>query len=163
MRIKNNIKGDTIIEVLVCLAVLGFAMTVAYSISTRNLQVIRQSQERAEALKIAEGQIETLKSLQQSNPTSFRNIANRNTVICVRASGSVDFSVGNVFNASNLAGDTFNYPNDCKQGLYNIAIVPPNSTTSPAGGVFKIYVRWNKFGGGVNEQLSMEYILYENN
>lgn len=54
-------RGDTIIEVMIALAVLGSIIAGGYAIATKSLNGVRVAQERSEALKIAEGQIETLK------------------------------------------------------------------------------------------------------
>lgn len=172
---KNN-KGDTIIEVLVCLAILGFVMTLAYTISSRSLQTIRRAQERVEALKIAEGQIELLKDLQKNNNYEFIRISDRTTgpnnddPFCINPStGAVtEFNVPpDTWNAD-LSIDNLGYPAGCKDlsatgtgtGFYNIAVVPPESAD---GGPFKVYVRWLRAGGGVNDQVTMEYRLYATN
>ena len=172
MRLKSKSGGDTIIEVLLCLAILGFVMTIAYTISSRSLQNIRRAQERIEALKMAEGQIELLKNMQKSsNPTDvslFQNLAGRQTdnPFCIDVSNSS----GILFNTPitdqweiELSEDKLNYPDQCEdQGpgnLYNIAITPPHDSN---GGAFKIHVRWPRYGGGINDQVTMEYKLYAN-
>lgn len=58
----NNSFGDTIIEVMLALAVLGAIIGGGYSVATRSLNGVRVSQERSEATQIAEGQIEALKA-----------------------------------------------------------------------------------------------------
>lgn len=59
--IKLNQSGDTIIEVLLSIAILSMVLSVAYSLSNRSAQTTRQAQERAEALKLTEGQMERLR------------------------------------------------------------------------------------------------------
>lgn len=54
--------GDTIVEVLIAMAVLSMVLGGAYVASNRSLAVSQQNQERAEALKLVEGQMEQLKS-----------------------------------------------------------------------------------------------------
>lgn len=61
MFLRQNCRGDTIIEVILALAVLGGVIVGGYSIATRSLRGVQASNERNEALKIAEGQIENLK------------------------------------------------------------------------------------------------------
>ncbi len=53
--------GDTIVEVLIAVAVVSLILTGAYAIANRSLINIRQSQERTEALNIATQQVERLK------------------------------------------------------------------------------------------------------
>ena len=168
MRLKKQNKGDTIVEVLICLAILGFIMTLAYSVSTRSLQNIRRAQERIEALKIAEGQLELLKTIQKNSSGNFTGIAAyvADTPFCITTTGSNPSPV--TFNAPIDAWDPeisnvteFKYPAGCKDlgpgGLYNVAIVSPNNSD---GGTFTVYVRWFKLGGGTAEQLTLEYVLY---
>jgi Tfp pilus assembly protein PilV len=59
--IKNN-KGDTIVEVLISIAIMSLVLTISYALSNRNSQYIQQSQERGEAQKISEEQLELLRS-----------------------------------------------------------------------------------------------------
>lgn len=65
--------GDTIIEVMVCMAIAGAAISAAYSISNRSLNRVRQSQERTEALKLAEQQAERLKALLAQDTTKYKS------------------------------------------------------------------------------------------
>ncbi len=58
---KFNQLGDTLIEVLFAMAIAGLIITTAYTDSNRALMTARFSQEHAEALKLAESQIEKLK------------------------------------------------------------------------------------------------------
>ncbi|HEX5456625.1 MAG TPA: hypothetical protein VFW77_04675 [Candidatus Saccharimonadales bacterium] len=61
-RIIKNKKGDTIVEVLIGIAVLGLVLSISYSLANRNTQYIQQSQERGEAQKISEAQLELLRN-----------------------------------------------------------------------------------------------------
>ncbi len=62
MRIKYSQAGDTIIEVLIALAVLGAIIGGGYAIATRSLNGVQIANERSEATKLAEGQLEAMKS-----------------------------------------------------------------------------------------------------
>ena len=55
--------GDTIVEVLIAIAVVSAVLGGAFVSANRSLNMSRQSQERGEALKLAEGQVERVKSL----------------------------------------------------------------------------------------------------
>lgn len=48
---------------MIALAIIGLVIAVSYSTANRALQVGRRAQERTEALKEAESQIETLKAI----------------------------------------------------------------------------------------------------
>lgn len=54
-------RGDTIVEVMLAMAVIGMVLGVAYGIANRSVTIGRSAQERSEALKIAESQLELIK------------------------------------------------------------------------------------------------------
>lgn len=170
---KLNAKGDTLIEVLVCLAILGFVMTLAYSIVSRAQQTIRNSQERVEALKIAEGQLEQLKSLFKGNPNPDALFPNGNPdLICVDqgSSGPVIVGFSGQMSSSYASDNDINsdaentYPNECKNlpdpnGLYRVSITRPAGNNTD--GLYIVRVRWNRLGSGVVDQVKLEYRLYK--
>jgi prepilin-type N-terminal cleavage/methylation domain-containing protein len=59
---KLKQRGDTMIEVLLAMAVVGLSLGIAYGIANRAIATGRNAQERTEATKLAESQIEVLKS-----------------------------------------------------------------------------------------------------
>lgn len=66
MRIKivtkcNSNRGDTIVEVLLVVTIVGLMLGSAFAILSRNITIQRTSQERATAYLLAQGQIETLR------------------------------------------------------------------------------------------------------
>jgi prepilin-type N-terminal cleavage/methylation domain-containing protein len=181
MFIRNyDQRGDTIIEVLVCLVILGSVMGVTYKIAVRAQQSIRNAQERVEALKLAEGQLEQLKALKTSNNSNFADYAARtittpqfcfdknspNSPLPVDknnpfATPSNDWNV-------DVSLDKFSsYPPGCRDvdpsggtsGLYNVSITPPGNAT---GGVFIVRIRWDRLGGGERQEVKVEYKLYAN-
>lgn len=56
-------RGDTIVEVMVVLAVLGLALSISYATASRSLKNTRQAQENSEASSLAQSQIEALRSM----------------------------------------------------------------------------------------------------
>ncbi len=167
MRIKKtNNRGDTIIEVLICLAILGFIMSITYSIVSRAQKTIRSSQERVEALKLAEGQLERLKGSQRDSTLGSLASKPSSSPFCYGTDGSVTgFSVPNPNNwSADINSDQLStYPPGCKgQGsgnLYNVSIVAPNNAQ---GGLFTVRVRWERLGGGQLEEVKLEYKIYAN-
>ena len=53
-----NSRGDTIVEVMIALSLLAFALTTSYSTVTRSLQTARNAQEHSEALQFLNSQVE---------------------------------------------------------------------------------------------------------
>lgn len=75
VRESENQRGDTIVEVLISISILSLILTISYALSNRNTAYIRQSQERGEAQKISERQLELLRGyLTSETPwqSSFR-------------------------------------------------------------------------------------------
>lgn len=54
-------RGDTIVEVLIAILVMSVILTGAFVSARRSQAGIRQSQERVEALKVAEAQLERIR------------------------------------------------------------------------------------------------------
>src|SRR5438309_3169170 len=69
-RFKLNSAGDTIIEVLLALAVLASVLGGAYVSSNRSLSGARDAQERGEALKLVEEQLERLRAVVKTLPNN---------------------------------------------------------------------------------------------
>ncbi|MBA3757879.1 hypothetical protein H0X09_03370 [Candidatus Saccharibacteria bacterium] len=69
---RNRNRGDTLVEVLLSIAIVGLAIASSYALATRALRQAITASERTEALKIAEGQVESLKFRQlNSSPTNW--------------------------------------------------------------------------------------------
>lgn len=62
MKLFKNQRGDTIVEVMIVVAVLSLILTVSFVTVNRSTQGNRQAQEHSEASKYAESQIELLKT-----------------------------------------------------------------------------------------------------
>lgn len=190
MRIRQlDIKGDTIVEVMLALSVLGAVIVGGYSIATRSLNGVRVSQERGEALKIAEGQIETVRrkvtgttdilslAVDTSNPSSpalenpwlpiyALNSGFGNDIgFCVTEAGEskkIDFPDSDMKNLQS-------YPPECRQGvndIYHIYIDTEGTPQSPANFNldYKVYVHWQKAGGRELETLNLQNrftVLYQ--
>lgn len=58
---RSNQRGDTIMEVLISVAVLSLVLTSSFALANRSTQGNRQAAERSEALKIAQAEMEKLK------------------------------------------------------------------------------------------------------
>ncbi len=65
-----NNAGDTIIEVLIAIAVVSLLISGAYVLSNRSSKGIRMSQEHGEALKYAEAQLEQTKAAIENSGAS---------------------------------------------------------------------------------------------
>lgn len=135
--IKINQRGDTIIEVLIAVAVIGFILSASYAVANRSTQGVRKAQERSEALKFSEAQLEKLKlHLGRGNtwPTDG---------VCILPDQSVSKDVA-----------------QCRTGAGNryamsIDEISPN--------LYNLTTTWEKIGGGTTDVLAMFYRIHDKN
>lgn len=142
MRKLNN-SGDTIVEVLICLAIMSAVIGGAYSVASRSLSGIRQAQERAEATKYAETQLERIRYGMYSQVPK-QNFPSGGTSFCVTDT----LTISTFSNPTNLSG----YPANCQRGLYRFEV-----QFDPAQqNLFTITVRWDGLTGN-QQQLQLFY------
>ncbi len=109
----NNL-GDTIIEVLISIAILSVIIVGAYAAANRSTLVLRDTEERTTALTLAQNQVESLIGWFQTNTSNSTN----------------QIPSGQVFCFSN--GLTINKPqSNCYVASDNTASAPSAKLTSP--------------------------------
>ena len=137
-RLIFNQSGDTIVEVLLAIAIVSAVLGAAYVSVDRSLRGSRQAQERGEAMKLLEGQVERLKELSAVPGSGI-----------FTAVGS--FCIDNssvVVNATNAA---------CRQGTenrYRLSI-------ERNGNLFTTHAVWDKAGGGGQDRVQFRYRIYQ--
>lgn len=157
---KLNKKGDTIVEVLIAVVIVGLTISIAYAIATRSLRAAQQSQERSEAVKLAEGQVEAMKSIASKKSTENRIFGNGINNFCVKDDLTrSDFTPVPALDQDDLTG----YPNECvfgPDGRYHVAI--SRSSLGGAGGryQFSVTVRWFRLGSSQKDEVKIEYRLH---
>lgn len=62
-QLHHNQPGDTIVEVMIVLAVLGLAIGISYATANRSLLNARQAQENSQATTAAQAQVEQIVSI----------------------------------------------------------------------------------------------------
>lgn len=126
---KLTERGDTIVEVLISIAVVSLILGGAYVTTNRSLQASRAAQERTNASKIAEGQIEAIKDLSNSNPGQ---IYGSSTQFCVNLANSTTVATSNVAcKVDSNANPTTTQP------VYNITVNRQGTDT------FTVEVKWD--------------------
>jgi Tfp pilus assembly protein PilV len=86
MRLRVHYEaGDTIVEVLVAIVIVATILGGAYVTASHSLLNVRESQERGEALNLAEGQVEALRWLAMSvnTATSGNTVFNDPNLFCI--------------------------------------------------------------------------------
>lgn len=146
MSLRNNC-GDTLVEVLVCIAIVSVILAGAFVVSSHSRQGVENSQEHAVALKLLESQLEQLRNLAPTQSNVFT--ANG---YCIVGGGIV--TGGACIVGSNGATITGN-----QQPAYTLNI---QHTPTTDGATFVAKVTWDQITGGqAAEQLS--YRIYNDN
>jgi type II secretory pathway pseudopilin PulG len=140
----DNYRGDTIIEVIVVLAVLGLAVSISYATANRSLLDARQSQETSQAAELVQSQLEVLRTLSAAgNP---QNIYQPGLPYCMAASVIYRWS-----NANTPDPNCTNINN-----LYTVSIQAP----PPIGGTFTITASWDDVEGQGTDTSMLTYKIY---
>ncbi len=150
---KRTQAGDTIVAVLMAVTVISISLAASFASANRAYQTGRAAQERFEALKLAESQIELLKNY-------YKNPA-RKTVYDAMTSAT-DFCI----DGSQVPGAEVKPTSDplCQNtngtggaGYYSVVVKPQ----SGGSGIFEAHVEWERFGSnkGIPETLSLFYRL----
>lgn len=134
---RKSQRGDTIIEVLLAIAVVSSVLGISYSIMNRNILTLRSNQERTEAAKIAQAQLETLKYTWNTNPAAIGAGG-----FCF--SGGAHRPLGGTAPTASISDDIYtNYSAaGCRfNNLYHAGIRRTATDT------YTVYVRWDQVGG----------------
>ena len=157
--------GDTIVEVIIVLAVLGLAIGISYATANRSLQATRQAAENSQATEILQGQIETLRSFAAKPSTDPNYIFQSSRAFCISSAGSI-VTTGTISNTDVAAGTTTDYTkypnyattNDCYQNnLYHIIIGYDNASTE----TFTARATWDSVAGQGQDTVTLVYRLHK--
>jgi prepilin-type N-terminal cleavage/methylation domain-containing protein len=118
---RMNQRGDTLVEVLIAMAIISLVLVGAYVTSTRNAAALQNSQEREQAQRLVEGQVEML-----------------------RAKGGIVAS-GDCFNAGTETATCNNFTATNSGATYTLSIVGPVGITSPTG-TYTVSAIWTSMG-----------------
>lgn len=155
--------GDTIVEVLIALAIIGLVIAGAYATADSSTRIVRQAQERSDAVKVAESQLETIRSVNADAGSSSKRD---------KMFSGTDFCFSEVSNDIHQYSPGYSLPahedsdgpevdgmlEDCKWNNHYYAHITYEST--PDRSRFILTVRWARLGGGVDEVV-MPYGIYE--
>jgi type II secretory pathway pseudopilin PulG len=171
---KRNTRGDTLVEVMLSIAIVSLAVTVAYSLASRSLQTGVLATERTQANKMVESQVEALKYRQRESlpgvwDANFKDI--NNFCLDVNAVGQLDFS-GNlrtnwkpVFNSGSadtlsLNGTGPGYDPICTDTTHKYFVnITTKSNNNGTGTVYLATVRWESVQSSTPNQSTVYYKL----
>lgn len=170
MGLRNRQRGDTILEVMICVAVVGLLLSAAFALSNRNTTAEMMAQERSVGVKIAESQLELLKSYADRHV-----LPDRNMFFCMNSDPASPTGVRPV----ELTGDASpkpdkevdietEYPGACRQQessfAYEFAIWSPNNSGQIGGTPnipYAVTVRWDAANAGERQEVKIFYNLYD--
>jgi type II secretory pathway pseudopilin PulG len=132
---KLNNRGDTIVEVLICMALVSLVLGSAYVTVNHNLRDIRSAQERGEVLELVRGQFEQLRDWSATDTNVVTSMATR---FCMVNGAPVGLPPATFCNG---------------MGIYKVSITRSANT-------FTAIATWDKVGGGT-ENLTMSYGVYQ--
>lgn len=156
MRLNNPIRkrgsaGDTIVEVMFALVILSSVIGVAFGAATRSLRQNQAAQERVEALKLIERQVEFMRLYRQANPNAGAYpawIPSNLNGSCFNSAGSVVTDVGNCLVNADGSPST--------NGRYTIKIIFPTAGPSNASqGKINYNITWQPSGTNRKDQINL--------
>lgn len=175
-----NSAGDTIIEVLVVLAVLGLAISISYATASRSLLAARGAQENSEATQLVQAQIEYLRNYAKNPPGDAHDIFLKSPPFATDQLFCIDPFNGDVVAPATFHGssiyDTSIYPvtdssanlsdNKCFQGnpvnRYYIAIRHDNTPDAFGNPVdnFTVTAVWDDVQGQGKDTVTIVYRVH---
>ena len=140
-------RGDTIVEVLISIAVISLVLGGAYVTTQRSLLASRDAQERGNALKLTEGQLEQLKNIASSS--------NASTLFGSGTTGTFCVVGGSIVSASNAgcAVDSAGQPTG-KEPVYHLS-------ATRSGNTFTVVNTWASLINSTNDNVQLAYRLYQ--
>lgn len=160
--------GDTIVEVIIVLAVLGLAISISYATANRSLQATRQAEENSQATELLQGQIEVLRSYAANLSTGPNYIYQSPNAFCINTAGNI-VSAPLISNTDVTAGNTKDYTkypnygggfgaNECYQSkLYHIIIGYDSAQTD----TFTARATWDDVTGQGQDTVTLVYRLHQ--
>lgn len=96
MRILRNQRGETIVEVLIAIAVIASILGTSYAIVNRNSSSYQQANERTQAVKLAEQQLELVRNLTSTE----RKAVKVSDTFCIKVT-TIEYDESNCMYESN--------------------------------------------------------------
>jgi prepilin-type N-terminal cleavage/methylation domain-containing protein len=147
-------RGDTIVEVLVVLAVLGLAIGISFATANRSLLATRAAQENSQATSYLQSQVEELRYLAPAS--SGQNIFQNGKFFCIDiATNTVITGFTGAFTQASLTNYA-NYPANCVQSFYHYSIA-----YSPTDDTFTLRAYWDDVQGQGQDTATINYRVHQ--
>ena len=139
-------RGDTVVEVLICIAVIGLLLGGAFVLTNRSLQGTRAAQERLNGIKIVEGQLEQIKNF---SSTDAATLFSAPASFCINSSQQIKPAA----DVSCTVGPDGN-PSPAKEPKFTI-------TVSRSVNTFTVKTVWNRVTGNGQDNVEMKYNVFQ--
>lgn len=169
---KLGRRGDTIVEVLIAIAIIGVVLSGAFVAINRDSNASLQVQERSQAIKLVETQLERLKGVASDPAKDVFNAATPG-LFCLDGSlarQNLSLAIIPDLNADNLnAIPSGNYPVNCvvdsggspySGSSQSVPFSVSLERTTADNHTFRARARWERAGGG-RDEIAITYRLYE--
>jgi type II secretory pathway pseudopilin PulG len=156
-----NSNGDTIIEVMVVLVLIGFALSIAYATASESIIETRQAEENAQATTYVASQIEELRlaAEQDTNDQNSPNYSNANNVFAAQKPFCLDPTL-TISNPNPPSSNCTDNNSLFSVVIYNCDLLGNNSecaTTTPLTDTFIVYATWPDVAGDGTDSVTQVY------
>jgi len=142
-----NQRGDTIVEVLISIAVVSLVLGGAYVTTNKSLMATRASEEQSNAVKLVESQFELLKGMAATD-TGTITINGAPQKFCISSATTVAASTSAACKVDSTGAPTTTEP------VYNITV------EKQINNVYSIKADWNSIRQTGKDQVQMFYRIY---
>jgi type II secretory pathway pseudopilin PulG len=160
-------RGDTIVEVIIVLAVFSMAIAISWATASRSLSNARQAQENSEATALVQGQAEALRSLaSQGKPAPPTPPTNRQ----IYRAGEFCIDQRDPANYVVVTSTDADYSTVCTQGSVSYAIrvvacqyspaLNAACTTHTSDDSFVVTATWDNIRGQGKDQAKTVYRVH---
>ena len=151
---QRNQRGDTIVEVLVVLAVLGLAIGISFATANSSLLATKGAQENSQASELLQSQVEALRYMVPTADSTAPDpsVLQTDAPFCLVTS-SLPYKV--------VSSPLDSVADECQQGgpdpanpLYNVSIQFDGTST------YTLIATWDDISGQGKDSVTMVYRLY---
>ena len=143
-------RGDTLVEVIICIGIVSLILTGAYVTTNRSTLGIRDAQEHAEALKLAQGQLEQIR---QNAATATPGVFTQTGTFCMVNAAVVTTAAQ--CRQDNTGAQTTEEP------VYTLSATRADCTVGANCHAFTIKVEWTSISNKAKAQEQIVYRLHE--
>jgi prepilin-type N-terminal cleavage/methylation domain-containing protein len=143
-------RGDTLIEVLMAIAILSSVLAGSYSITRRSLRISQASQDRIYGLKLLEGQVEMMRRYRELDPegwvSGISTLTSANGKYCFNP---LDLQADpNAFKPKLATGDNCSKQGPVEDDSRYQVMNSLDATIDPKAPVYIFKVEWLALNGG---------------